>query len=67
MNAQHLKVIKELEEQGYLVVILDPSQTANLKREDYGNVRYFMVKRGLSEIQYITDRQPICKSEEASK
>ena len=67
MNAQHLKVIKELEEQGYLVVILDPSQTANLKREDYGNVRYFMVKRGLSEIQYITDRQSICKSEEATK
>jgi hypothetical protein len=55
MTAEHIKMIDELEEQGCLVVVLDRFQTAGLKRDDYGYVRYVMTERGESAIECITD------------
>jgi hypothetical protein len=57
MTAEHIKMIEELESQGYLVVVLDKYQTAGLKRDDYGYVRHVMTERAESAIECITDRE----------
>ena len=67
MKAEYIKMIKELNKQGYLIVVLDPSQTANLKRDDYNHVWHVMAQRGRHEIRYLTDRYVICESEGVNK
>jgi hypothetical protein len=61
MTAEHIKMIEELEEQGCLVVVLDRFQTAGLKRDDYGYVRYVMTERGESAIECIGDVEAAAK------
>lgn len=61
MTAEHIKMIEELESQGYLVVVLDKYQTAGLKRDDYGYVRYVMTERGESAIECIGDVEAAAK------
>ena len=67
MKAEYIKMIKELYKQGYMIVVLDPSQTANLKREDYTRVWHVMAQSGRDEIRYLTDRYVICESEGVNK
>ena len=57
MTIEHIKMFKELEEQGCLVVVLDRFQTAGLKKEDYDYVRYVMTERGESAVDSIKDRE----------
>ena len=57
MKAEHIRMIEELEEQGCLVVILDRFQTAGLKRDDYGYIRFVMTERGESAVESLGDRE----------
>jgi hypothetical protein len=57
MKAEHIRMIDELEEQGCLVVILDRFQTAGLKRDDYGYIRFVMTERAEGAIECIRDTE----------
>ena len=55
MEIEHIRMINDLEEQGCLVAILDRYQTAGLKSDEYGYVRYVMMEAGqraINEIGY---------------